>query len=131
MKTFCEFITENTNSIEPSSFSIEKFIKDTTSDMSWNSTWIEMNIELIEPTTFIHELGKTAKETLPKCNIYFLYTGADGQSVRKDIIKSCIDNGYKTVKVAVISNSTRDQPHEYLVGLSVPPNILLAHKYDI
>lgn len=128
INNFNGFLNEN---VIESAFKIDEFIKSIEEEMAWNSTMHRVEVELIDADKKLIERDKTPKEIFPKCNIFFLYTGAPGQSVRKDVLEACKNLSYTTAKVAVIANYSRHEQHEYLIGLSVSPSVATSIKYGI
>ena len=89
--------------------------------IEYEMAWLESFMETVDSKDAdIKKLnGKYPTELLPKCTRFFKFTCRDGSSVRKDLIKACVDRGYLNVKVAVIFNTLRNTEHSYLLGIKV------------
>ena len=128
IKGFQEFLLEN--AIE-NGFSVKKFISDIEKEMGWNGYDDGVKVSLLDSNEIIPERSKTPAQIFPKCNIFFLYVGAPGQSVKKDIEKACKDQGYDTAKVGIIDNYSRHEDHQYLIALSVSPTLVTSLKFGL
>jgi hypothetical protein len=97
------------------SVSDEVFIQAIEYEMAWLESFMETVDHMDDDIKKLN--GKYPIELLPKCTRFFKFTCRDGSSVRKDLVKACVDRRYLNVKVAVIFNTLRNTEHSYLLGI--------------
>lgn len=134
IRGFQDFILEM-SSTKTDDIDVQSFIDHILDEMRWNRNFNAVpEAELVKPDEEC-KIGDNFykmkfSEILKGMNCYIVYTGADGQSVRKDIVEACEKFGLKSAKVKVLFNGIRNVPHSYLIGLNVSDRALARLKHE-